>query len=214
MTTHAPDFRLPAVAVGPSAMPLLGLGTWRKPALRTGVASMVGAAMLPSVIAAALRPSATRADAEHLRFYGELAAAQDPQQSFPAPTVLLVMNGLVGFIAPGLFPRVRSRLVETLAGYGTQPEHGTDGFVVPAGVLGQADEELVGEHEVGQVRVGREPLHGLVARSGGGLGPPVRGGLEAVSVVAESPVPWLAAATVAREPEPLDQAEGGQLVEA
>ena len=28
MTTYAPDFRLPAVAVGPSAMPLLGLGTW------------------------------------------------------------------------------------------------------------------------------------------------------------------------------------------
>lgn len=28
MTTYAPDYRLPAVAVGPSAMPLLGLGTW------------------------------------------------------------------------------------------------------------------------------------------------------------------------------------------
>lgn len=56
-------------------------------ALRTGVASMVGAAMLPSVLTAALRPSATRADADQLRFYGELAAAQDPQLSFPAPTV-------------------------------------------------------------------------------------------------------------------------------
>ena len=32
-------------------------------ALRTGVASMVGAAMLPSVVAAALRPSTTRAAA-------------------------------------------------------------------------------------------------------------------------------------------------------
>ncbi|BBZ63027.1 alpha/beta hydrolase family protein [Mycolicibacterium monacense] len=56
-------------------------------ALRTGVASMVGAAMLPSVVASALRPSTTGADAEHLRFYGELAAAKDPAVSFPAPTV-------------------------------------------------------------------------------------------------------------------------------
>ncbi|WP_197377192.1 alpha/beta hydrolase family protein [Mycolicibacterium baixiangningiae] len=54
--------------------------------LRTGVASMVGAAMLPSVIASALRPSTTRAEADRLRFYGELAAAQDPELSFPAPT--------------------------------------------------------------------------------------------------------------------------------
>lgn len=54
-------------------------------ALRTGVASMVGAAMLPSVAASLLRPAAARAEAETLRFYADVAAAQDPTVSFPAP---------------------------------------------------------------------------------------------------------------------------------
>ena len=53
--------------------------------LRTAVASMIGAAMLPSVAGAALRPSESRAERDHLRFYAELATAQDPAQSFPAP---------------------------------------------------------------------------------------------------------------------------------
>lgn len=55
-------------------------------ALRTGVASMVGAAMLPSVVASLFRPDQAGEEQEHLKFYGELAAAQDPEVSFPAPT--------------------------------------------------------------------------------------------------------------------------------
>jgi pimeloyl-ACP methyl ester carboxylesterase len=55
-------------------------------ALRTGVASMVGVAMLPQVAASLLRPAAARAEADTLRFYADLAAAQDPAVSFPAPT--------------------------------------------------------------------------------------------------------------------------------
>jgi fructokinase len=39
---------------------------------------------------------------------------------------------------PGLFPLVRSSLVETLAGYGTLPEHEIDDFVAPAGLGGLA----------------------------------------------------------------------------
>lgn len=54
-------------------------------ALRTGVASMISTAMLPAVATSLLRPAATRADADMLRFYGELADAQDPQLSFPPP---------------------------------------------------------------------------------------------------------------------------------
>lgn len=49
----------------------------------------------------------------------------------------VVIGGSVAEL-PGLFPLVRSRLVETLAGYGVQPEHATDGFVVPAGLGGMA----------------------------------------------------------------------------
>jgi pimeloyl-ACP methyl ester carboxylesterase len=54
-------------------------------ALRTSVASLVGAAMLPMVARAAVFRSETRADREYLRFYAELATAQDPAVSFPAP---------------------------------------------------------------------------------------------------------------------------------
>ena len=39
---------------------------------------------------------------------------------------------------PGLFPLVRTKLVETLAGYGALPEHAADDFVVPAGLGGLA----------------------------------------------------------------------------
>jgi fructokinase len=39
---------------------------------------------------------------------------------------------------PGLFPRVRARLVETLAGYGVLPEHAAEEFVTPAGLGGMA----------------------------------------------------------------------------
>ena len=55
-------------------------------ALRTGVASMVGAAMLPSVIGSILHRPESRAERDNLRFYGELAEAQHPTVSFPTPT--------------------------------------------------------------------------------------------------------------------------------
>ena len=54
--------------------------------LRTGIASLVGAAMLPRLAGAALRPNETRAERDALQFYAELAAARDPELSFPAPT--------------------------------------------------------------------------------------------------------------------------------
>ena len=56
--------------------------------LRTAIASVVGAAMLPRVAGAVLRPSDSRAEHEALRCYAELAAAKDPTVSFPAPTAL------------------------------------------------------------------------------------------------------------------------------
>ena len=55
-------------------------------ALRTAIASLIGAAMLPNVMIAALGRSLSRTERDHLRFYAELAAAQDPQLSFPTPT--------------------------------------------------------------------------------------------------------------------------------
>jgi esterase/lipase len=53
--------------------------------LRTAVASLIGAAMIPTIGATLLRRSATRRDRNNLRFYAELAAAHDPALSFPAP---------------------------------------------------------------------------------------------------------------------------------
>jgi len=54
--------------------------------LRTALASVVGAAMLPQVAKSVLdRPKAS-AQRDALRFYAELAAAKDPAVSFPAPT--------------------------------------------------------------------------------------------------------------------------------
>jgi fructokinase len=49
----------------------------------------------------------------------------------------VVIGGSVAEL-PGLFPLVRTTLVETLAGYGALPEHSTDDFVVPAGLGGMA----------------------------------------------------------------------------
>jgi Prolyl oligopeptidase family len=54
--------------------------------LRTAVASMVAAAMLPPIAAAAVLRSDTRREREYLRFYAELAEEQDPVKSFPSPT--------------------------------------------------------------------------------------------------------------------------------
>jgi fructokinase len=39
---------------------------------------------------------------------------------------------------PGLFPRLRARLDELMAGYGALPEHRAADFVVPAGLGGMA----------------------------------------------------------------------------
>ena len=54
--------------------------------LRTAVASLVSAAMLPKIAAAAVRPVDARAEREALEFYADLGAAHNPQSSFPAPT--------------------------------------------------------------------------------------------------------------------------------
>ena len=55
-------------------------------ALRTAIASLLSATMVPTVLTTALRRSQSRAEHDHLRFYAELASAQDPALSFPAPT--------------------------------------------------------------------------------------------------------------------------------
>lgn len=55
-------------------------------ALRTGVASMIGATMLPSVIRDVVRRPNVRAEQDLLRFYADLAEEQDPEVSFPAPS--------------------------------------------------------------------------------------------------------------------------------
>ncbi|MGN7781315.1 alpha/beta hydrolase family protein [Mycolicibacterium sp. 22603] len=55
-------------------------------ALRTTVASIVGAAMLPKLAGAALRPGSVRDEDAALQFYIDLAAEHDPTLSFPAPT--------------------------------------------------------------------------------------------------------------------------------
>jgi pimeloyl-ACP methyl ester carboxylesterase len=68
--------------------------------LRTMIASIVGAAMLPRVATAALHPADAIAERDSLRFYAELGAAQDPELSFPAPTE---------------FPRVSSRPANPVA---------------------------------------------------------------------------------------------------
>lgn len=54
--------------------------------LRTAIASLVGAAMLPTVVAGAVRRSDSERERRNLAFYADLAARQDPAVSFPAPT--------------------------------------------------------------------------------------------------------------------------------
>jgi len=55
-------------------------------ALRTGVASVVAASMLPRTAATILRRRDSRIEHEHMRFYADLAEAKDPERSFPRPT--------------------------------------------------------------------------------------------------------------------------------
>jgi pimeloyl-ACP methyl ester carboxylesterase len=54
--------------------------------LRTAVASVVGASMLPAIARAALGGAEASVDRERLGFYADLATAQNPAVSFPAPT--------------------------------------------------------------------------------------------------------------------------------
>jgi pimeloyl-ACP methyl ester carboxylesterase len=53
--------------------------------LRTFVASMVGAAMLPPIAAELLRGSNPNGERDTMKFYADLAAEHDPLKSFPAP---------------------------------------------------------------------------------------------------------------------------------
>jgi pimeloyl-ACP methyl ester carboxylesterase len=53
--------------------------------LRTAIASLVGAAMLPRVAGMLLQACDSRSEREAMRFYAELGAAKDPELSFPAP---------------------------------------------------------------------------------------------------------------------------------
>lgn len=53
--------------------------------LRTALASVIGAGMIPRMAASAVRNQAGD-DPDALRFYAELAATKDPQQCFPAPS--------------------------------------------------------------------------------------------------------------------------------
>ena len=55
-------------------------------ALRTAIASLIGATMVPSLLGTALRRSESRAESDYLRFYAELASTRDPELAFPAPT--------------------------------------------------------------------------------------------------------------------------------
>lgn len=54
--------------------------------LRTAIASLVGASMLPTVAKSIVRRSDLHRERSNLEFYAELAARRDPVASFPAPT--------------------------------------------------------------------------------------------------------------------------------
>lgn len=53
--------------------------------LRTFVASLVGAAMIPPIAAEMIRRSDSAGERAKMRFYADLAAEHDPVKSFPAP---------------------------------------------------------------------------------------------------------------------------------
>lgn len=55
--------------------------------LRTAIASLVGASMLPTVATGIMRRSDFHRERTSLEFYADLAARHDPAASFPAPTV-------------------------------------------------------------------------------------------------------------------------------
>ncbi len=70
-------------------------------ALRTAIASLLAATMLPTMLGG-LRRTGVQAEHEQLQFYAETAAAKDPTLSFPAPTSV---------------PRVSSRPANPIAGW-------------------------------------------------------------------------------------------------
>lgn len=87
---------VPGAEAGPRGLPRRVDLTWRQRAivdssavadlaLRTSIASLLSVTMVPSVLTA-LRRSEAHAEREHLDFYAGLAAAQDPELAFPAPT--------------------------------------------------------------------------------------------------------------------------------
>ena len=53
--------------------------------LRTAVASMIGAAMLPKVLTELVHPTQASRDRDALTFYADLAAQHSAKVSFPAP---------------------------------------------------------------------------------------------------------------------------------
>ena len=57
-------------------------------ALRTWVSSVLATTVAPAVVATSLRDPRSGSERSDLAFYAELAAAQDPVKSFPAPTEL------------------------------------------------------------------------------------------------------------------------------
>ena len=73
--------------------------------LRTAIASLVGAAMLPATVAATLGRTDLDTERRHLGFYADLAAEKDAARSFPAPTE-----------APKVSSRPAGPLAERLAG--------------------------------------------------------------------------------------------------
>lgn len=80
--------------------------------LRTAVASVVGAAMLPRLAGAALRPSQVHDEDAALDFYIDLAAQKDPTLSFPAPTVpprvsTRPANAVASWVAHGAVHNIR-----------------------------------------------------------------------------------------------------------
>jgi pimeloyl-ACP methyl ester carboxylesterase len=80
--------------------------------LRTAIASLVGATMLPTVANAIVRRSDLQRERSNLEFYAELAARHDPAASFPAPTSLPTVsarpaNPLAQYVAHGDVQNIR-----------------------------------------------------------------------------------------------------------
>jgi pimeloyl-ACP methyl ester carboxylesterase len=70
--------------------------------LRTAIASLIGAAVLPTVATGAIGRSSSRRERAGLEFYGALAQNHDPDLSFPAPTEI---------------PKVQTRQANPIAEY-------------------------------------------------------------------------------------------------